>query len=233
MPTSIAHPNPADPDTVRDVNLLLLSLGISALPRFLAEHAGAEPTAVRLGYLDDASLPYAGQHFAVTEFDLLTDAGYVPRRITARDVDSVEAFDAILGELDALYVCGGETFFLLHALRGTDDAPRGLDVVLADRVRTGLPYIGLSAGSVLAGSSIEPISGLDDPTLAPGLTNLRGLGLVDTAVVPHADGILPNYPLELIDRVRTDYGDRFDLTFVNDDQALLVSGSGVSVVPSP
>ena len=59
----------------------------------------------------------------------------------ARDIPSATAFAEILDGLDALYVCGGETFVLLDNLRRD-----GLADVLVEKVRAGLPYIGLSAG---------------------------------------------------------------------------------------
>jgi dipeptidase E len=45
-------------------------------------------------------------------------------------------------------------------------------------------YVGSSAGSVLACPTIEHIEDMDDRNLA-NLTSFKGVGLVDTLILPH------------------------------------------------
>jgi dipeptidase E len=206
-------------------SLLLLSLGLSAVPAFLADHA---PTGrpLTIGYVPDATRAFADSPFPAAERARVAALGHalVDIRLTGADATAVAA---ALDGVDALYVAGGSTFALLDALRTS-----GADDLVAERVRGGLPYIGLSAGSIVAGPSIEPASLLDDPADAPGLTDLRGLGLTDAVVVPHADGKLPPYPLELIGRTLDRYGSDHELVPLCDDEALLVTGRGWKVVAS-
>lgn len=210
------------------MRLLLLSWGIGALPEFLDTAVDRSRADLRLGYLNDAALPYGDAEFAAIDRTRLTALGYRPEVVTARDYACAEDFADRLDRLDALYVCGGETYVLLdHLRRG------GLDRVLTDRVRGGLPYVGLSAGAVLAGASTEPVSLMDDLSTAPGLTDLRGLGLLEASVVPHADGAIPQYPASLISRVVDTYGPRMPLLLLHDDQALLVTDGDVTVIDSP
>ncbi|MBB1026174.1 type 1 glutamine amidotransferase-like domain-containing protein [Dietzia sp. DQ11-38-2] len=210
------------------MNLLLLSLGVGAVPDFLAEHVNRPAPVVRIGYLNDAASPYAGAGFVAAERAQLADLGYVLTDLTAADIDDPREFAALLDGLDALYVAGGNTFVLLAALRR-----HGADAAVVERVRAGLPYIGSSAGSVVAGPGIEPVSLMDDPSAAPDLADRSGLGLVDTVVIPHADGALPPYPPELIAQIEETYGDSYPLTLVNDDQALLVEDGSARLVSSP
>lgn len=209
------------------MNLLLLSWGAGALPGFLARTTGKTAEQTRLGYLNDAALPYEDAEFVNIDRYRLIDFGYRPTTITARDVPTAAEFADVLDGLDALYVCGGETFVLLGNLRA-----RGLDEVLVEKVRDGLPYIGLSAGTVIAGASAEPASLMDDPSLAPGLTDHRGLGLVGTSIVPHADGRIELFPPELIAEVSRVYSPRLQLTLLHDDQALVVSDDAIDIVES-
>ncbi|MDX2357924.1 Type 1 glutamine amidotransferase-like domain-containing protein [Dietzia sp. PP-33] len=210
------------------MNLLLLSLGVGAVPDFVAQHVNRPAPAVRIGYLNDAASPYAGAAFAAAERAQLSELGYVLTDITAAEFDDAGAFADVLDRVDVLYVAGGNTFVLLAALRRV-----GVDAILVERVRAGLPYIGSSAGSVITGPSIEPVSLMDDPSAAPELTDYGGLGLVDTVVIPHADGALPPYPPALIARLKDTYGSDYPLTFVHDDQALLVDGAIPRLVSSP
>ncbi|GAB3136044.1 Type 1 glutamine amidotransferase-like domain-containing protein [Tsukamurella serpentis] len=210
------------------VNLLLLSLHAGALPAFLRRHTGREPSELRIGFIDDAAKPYADKPFTTFEWNQLTDLGFRLTRITARDYRDAADFESDLRGVDAVYVAGGHTFVLLDALQSN-----GTGAALQTAVAAGLPYVGLSAGSVVAGPNIEPVSPLDDPADAPEITDYTGLGLVDTVVIPHADGALPPYPPAVIDEVVRTYGERFPLTRVNDDQALLVEGGSATLIASP
>lgn len=206
-------------------SLLLLSIGLGAVPAFLADHAPTDRP-LTIGYVPDAARAFADEPYVATERDRVVALGHavVDVRLSGADAGTVAA---ALDGIDALYVAGGSTFALLDALRTS-----GADAVVTERVRAGLPYIGLSAGSVVAGPSIEPVSLMDDPADAPGLTDLRGLGLTDAVVVPHADGKLPPYPLELIGRTLDRYGSDHELVPLCDDEALLVTGPGWKVVAS-
>ncbi|SCY75826.1 dipeptidase E [Rhodococcus erythropolis] len=155
--------------------LLLLSLGIGAVQDFISTHVDREPGEINIGYINDASLPYSGEEFVAAEHEQLAALGYSLTDITAGDHDQAGTFRSVLDELDAVYVAGGNTFVLMSAFRrnGTGNA-------LVEKVRTALPYIGSSAGSIITGLSIEPVSLMGDPSEAPDPAERVGLALVDT-----------------------------------------------------
>ena len=194
-----------------------------AVPGFLDQCAGPLTRPLRLGYVADAA---AGLPFAAAERAGVEALGYEVVEILARKTPA-EAFAETLDSLDAVYVAGGETFALLEALRsnGTGD-------VLAERVRAGLPYIGCSAGSIVAGPSITPAELMDDRAGAPALDSDDGLNLIDEVVIPHADGKLPPYPPELIERIVAAYGESYPLLTLHDDQALRVTAQGSEIIAS-
>lgn len=205
---------------------LLLSLGAGAVPGFLRAHgAGTRPFTI--GYVPDAARAYADAPFALEERERVRALGHPVVDVVLTGSSRAQV-SAALDAVDALWVAGGSTFALLDAVRGADAAQE-----IAGRVRSGLLYIGSSAGSILAGPSVEPASVMDDPADVPGLTDLAGLGLVDVVVVPHADGALPPYPPEVIARTVERYGDAHRLVLLRDDQALLVEGTESLVVASP
>jgi dipeptidase E len=87
-------------------------------------------------------------------------------------VDVVGAHTLSLEDLsaaDAFYVGGGNTFRLLARLQET-----GLLDLLRERARAGIPYIGASAGSCIAGLSIRTTN--DMPIVEP--RGFTALGLV-------------------------------------------------------
>lgn len=83
-----------------------------------------------------------------------------------------------LREYDIYYVCGGNTFYILDRMRKT-----GMDRVLVDVINNGKFYIGVSAGSIIAGSDIE-VAGIDDPNDIK-LKDLTGFGLIPYIISPH------------------------------------------------
>lgn len=88
------------------------------------------------------------------------------------DVDPV----AILEGADALFVGGGNTYALLKRLREA-----GLLDPIRARVRAGLPYIGSSAGSNVAGLNILTTNDWN----VVGLAAFDALGLVPFSINPH------------------------------------------------
>lgn len=197
-------------------SLLLLSLGSSAVPDFLADRSEALSRPLRIGYVTDATRDYADAPFVQQEFERIAAYGHPLTRITLGELTPEQLPGALTG-LDGVYVAGGNTFVLMDAMRRS-----GADLLLPDRVAVGLLYIGSSAGSIVAGPSLEPATLMDDVAAVPGFSDFRGLGLTDVVVVPHADGALPPYPRELIERTVAEFGDRFPLITLADSEALLV-----------
>jgi dipeptidase E len=89
--------------------------------------------------------------------------------------DAPDAAQAVR-RAEALVVGGGNTYHLLAQLYAA-----GLMDVIGERVRSGTPYIGWSAGSVLACPSISTTN--DMPIIEP--PSLRALGLVQFQINAH------------------------------------------------
>jgi len=101
----------------------------------------------------------------------LAKMGYQVEPLLERD-----SSQEILENTQAIFVGGGNTFRLLHALYAFE-----LLAPIARLVAQGLPYIGSSAGSIVAGPSLKTTK--DMPILQP--PSFTALNLVPFQISPH------------------------------------------------
>ena len=121
------------------MRLFLASQGLGALPAFLGD--------VRdVLYVPTAAKPMSGRN---GNGEILVGFGH---RVVELDIDGAVDLSA-LDVVDAVFVEGGSPFFLLQAMRES-----GFDSAVTQAVRGGLPYVGMSAGAVVAGPDLEPLS---------------------------------------------------------------------------
>lgn len=113
---------------------------------------------------------------------------------------------------DFIYVCGGNTFYLLSELKKS-----GIISELKSLVNSGKIYIGESAGAVITSPDIEYI-GLMDENLVE-LKDLSGLNLVSFYTLPH----LGEFPFEeACENIIANFGDKIDLKAINNFEAILI-----------
>jgi len=104
--------------------------------------------------------------------------------------DERDDMEKALARSACIMVLGGNTFYLWHHM-----VRSGLAAIVRRRVvDDGALYVGLSAGSIVAGRSISTAfwKGWDDPTVVPDCdwttpTAVDALGLVDCSFFPHHD----------------------------------------------
>jgi len=79
--------------------------------------------------------------------------------------DDAARLEESIRSASCVWVTGGNTFFLWHHM-----VQSGTAALIANRVADGCLYVGQSAGSIVAGESIETAywKGWDDPAVVPG-----------------------------------------------------------------
>ena len=141
------------------------------------------------GYLDHAESEIkdilgGGKRILFFPFALQDRDGYAAKaraRFAALDCELTSAHVAAdpgvaLSNTDAIFIGGGNTFRLLKALQDF-----GWIEPIRERVRSGVPYIGSSAGSNVAGPTIRTTN--DMPIVQP--RSFDALGLVPFQLNPH------------------------------------------------
>lgn len=85
-------------------------------------------------------------------------------------------------EFDIIYVCGGNTFTILDRMKKTGVFDFVKNAVKNDETI----YVGISAGSIIAGKSIEIAGwGSEADKNEIGLADFTGLNFTDIAIYPH------------------------------------------------
>ncbi len=99
--------------------------------------------------------------FGITKIDMWTD-------LSGRNYKALKQYDAV-------YIGGGNTFYLLKTIRDS-----GFDKLLLRYLKDGGVYYGGSAGAIITGKDIGTsyVGGASDKNIV-GLKNLRGLNLVN------------------------------------------------------
>jgi dipeptidase E len=165
-----------------------------------------------IGFVPTAGNCYSDPHFVEADRRRLADlkCPIVDIDIEAMSRDEIIAATACL---DAIYMAGGNTFYLLQELQRKDIVGH-----LADIVKNGLPYIGASAGAVILAPTVDYVSAIDEVGSAPDLKDFDGMDLVRFSPLPHYGD--PKY-LDVYHQILRDHVDTHKFVLLRDDQVLL------------
>lgn len=166
------------------MNLLLTSDGLStpAINEALLSLLPKPPqecSALLLSYIDTEQ----NFAYALEAKQELTDLGIKDAVVFNLTDDAFTLVD----QFDIIYVCGGNTFRILDRMKKTGV----FDVVNKEARKENVVYIGVSAGSIIAGPNIK-IAGhgsSGDPNDI-NLMDLESLGLTDITILPHFESHL-------------------------------------------
>jgi len=130
--------------------------------------------------------------------------------------------EEILKLKDIIYVEGGNTFYLLRAMRKCN-----FEKIIRKLLKEGKVYIGASAGSIVAGRTIKTAGWKDADKNIAGITDFKGLNLVPFDIFVH-------YTPEWYDTVKAEMPDTKDrqknLRILTDGQAVLVQGKEIDLI---
>jgi len=116
---------------------------------------------------------------------------------------------------DIIFVEGGNTFYLLNQIRKT-----GFEKVIRKLLKMGRVYVGSSAGSIVAGRTIETAEWYGDENFVK-LRNLKGMNLVPFNIFVH---YTPEYAEIIKKKIKNPRKRSKVLKILTDEQAILIQG---------
>jgi dipeptidase E len=139
-------------------------------------------------------------------------------------IETSEVINKSISDADCLFVCGGNTFFLMQELKR-----KGADKMISRHIEQGKLYMGTSAGSVLMQRDFIA-DGVDDPKLAPDLNgDYSGLGCIDFYLYVHYGSHYWGDDDEIISK----YYAQLNYKKIMDNQAVAIDGEKIETVTAP
>jgi dipeptidase E len=197
--------------------LLLTSAGMRVKDEIL-KLLPKSPEDTRVAHIITASKAEEDTSYLLDDVKIMEDVGL---QVTNMDIEgkSEDELRALLEDMDVIYVQGGNSYYLLKYVRES-----GFDRVVKDLIDEGKLYVGVSAGSIIAGPTIETAGWKEDDRNTVGLENLAGLNLVPFLVYVHYDEMWEDVVHD--ESVNSEYPVRI----LTDGQAFLVQGDEVTLV---
>ncbi len=163
------------------MKLFLTSAGLvpETTETFL-EFLGKKPEETRVCFITTASHSEEDKSYVEKDRKRLIELGFQVTEVDLKQ-ENEESLREKLKNFDVVFVEGGNTFYLLKYVKES-----GFDKALKPFLDRGGIYVGVSAGSYIAGLDISPTQWkhAEDKNIV-GLKDLRGLGLINFAIFSH------------------------------------------------
>ncbi len=177
---------------------------------------GKPASEIKIIFVPTASKTEKENYYVEESKQELIDLGIKKENIRVLDIDRKIAYSEI-AEFDAMYVCGGNMFYLLAKVREFD-----FGKIIRQFVETGKIYVGVSAGSMFVCPDIELASPFDPNDV--GIMDFSGLNLTDIIVSPHYKESDKKIIEEFTKKLR------YEIIPLTDNQALLILDKKTEVV---
>lgn len=201
------------------MKLLLTSTGFTnpKIGDVFVDLLDKDPNQIRVLFIPTASRTEQEMFYVRESESELIERGILKENILWFDVANFTEED-VKKDFDVVYVCGGNTFFLMAKLKES-----GLDKKIVELVNNGAIYVGASAGSVAAGPDISIAGPFDENDI--GLKDMAGLCLMDIVTSPHYNETKEKIIIEEFEGKLP-----YKIVPLTDSQALLVKDDKTEVI---
>lgn len=175
---------------------------------------------IKLAHIITAKNPRMEENpdYIIKDRQAMKDVGFHVEDIDIKGKTEQE-LRKILADKDIIYVQGGNTFYLLKYVRES-----GFDKVAKELINKGIIYVGVSAGSIIAGPTIETANWKNVDHNEVGLKDLTGMSLVPFNLFVHYS---PEHTRIIGEELPKS---KYPLHILTDNQALLIKDGKVELV---
>jgi dipeptidase E len=172
---------------------------------------GKPSSEIRVALIPTAGYPYIKQEYIDAAFEHFGSYGMALEIVDLKEEDE-QSIEARLSAVDVIYVNGGSTYWLLHWVRKT-----GFEAIVRRLLDQGKVYVGVSAGSIIAGPDIRELTRSENDF---GIEDTSGMRLVEFGIWPHYSAENP-----------VDFSSAgFPIVCLPDHQAVLVDGGEIRII---
>ncbi len=159
---------------------IVLTSQFSTVAQELQEKSVLPHTSLKVAFIPTAGRPYVNTPWIEADRAALSSLGYSLFDVELQGQTAQQLMET-LKPADIIFVAGGNTTYLAERAQAAH-----FHTIIRELLKERI-YIGSSAGSILAGPSVEPFIAEDRSDLPQDfvLNNPRGLGLVDYIILPH------------------------------------------------
>lgn len=193
---------------------ILLSSNKQILKDYLKDNS-------KIGFIPTASEIDDDRWYMEKDKNELISMGYKLTIIEVTNETKEEILDK-LNNIDALFIAGGNAFYLLQQLKLKDIVN---DII---NFANNKIYIGSSAGSCITCPNIEYLSKLDNKLDAPKLNDYNGLNLINGYILPHYKS--SDEYSKLIDDTVNEYKDLNFIILTNSDAVIVEDRDNYKIV---
>ncbi|MEI6510447.1 MAG: Type 1 glutamine amidotransferase-like domain-containing protein [Candidatus Uhrbacteria bacterium] len=188
---------------------VVLTSSFYAVADDLCETGLIPPSGANVAFIPTAADPYPERPWIDADRAALVRMGYSVVDVDLKD-RTTDGLRDLLSTADVLFVAGGNTTYLAEWSRRS-----GFGDIVCDLLRDGKLYVGSSAGSILAGPTVEPFAEEDAAEMPPGFVADHPvcLGLVDYVVLPHDATFAATH-----DKMVAKDGDRWTFVRITDNE---------------
>ncbi|MEI4828627.1 Type 1 glutamine amidotransferase-like domain-containing protein [Bacillus sp. FJAT-53711] len=176
-----------------------------------------EPSDLKVSIITTASPLKENNQYAKKAKEDFIQMGFHTIDFTDIEYDEPET----LRQYDVIYINGGNPFYLLYHMKKS-----GSDLVLKDLANKNIIIVGVSAGAIILGPSIDVVNYFTPQMNTVNIQDLTALGLTDTYIFPHYDreDLFPDSTGKTIeDRLKTfETLNKCTVVRVSDNQPILI-----------
>ncbi|MDP2741499.1 MAG: Type 1 glutamine amidotransferase-like domain-containing protein, partial [bacterium] len=200
--------------------IFLTSTGILQLKDEIKKMLHKPVYDILVGFITTASKREQDISFVERDLETMKEIGFNVEKI---DIEGKKPKDLmrLLGNKDIIFVEGGNTFYLLKCMRES-----GFGKVVKELMKKGVVYFGVSAGSIVAGQTIETAGWKNIDKNKVGLKDLKGLQLVPFNVFVHYQ---PEHAELIKENLKKS---KYPLRVLTDSQALFFQGENTLLLGS-